>query len=338
MTGKVFFRISAAMLMALSAPAMAQVQGQPTTPAQAPASAEKAIDAPAMPVAIKGGGQDRTFTIFPNRIFVAGYNIGAVRKVVAVGKARGGLFGGGTSGATSKSELLADGINETLLTRIADAAMTDLIFQLKAAGFEVVPVATARATAGGDKLKFDTPPYSGTAEEILVAGPTATGVRGNYPLAKFELGAFGTPELSLTLESMVAMPNLVFDFAWAQGNRSLGFTATSQTGLRFGVNPLHSKMRVLASKRKQFIEGDYVFSIDGEATSDRQFATIADTERSDNRTARMINGLLGLGMTARSKQTGFAQIDQAAYEALALSAAKGWNTAFVTALKSRTGR
>lgn len=292
-----------------------------------------------MNVAIKKWiGQDRTFTIFPNKIFVAGYNVGALRKVAAVGKARGGLFGGGTSGATSKSELYADGIDDAMLIRIANAAYSDLTFQLKNAGFEVVPLETARATAGADKLKFDTPAYSATGEEILVVGPGATGVRGNTPLAKIEFGSMGTPELSMTLQSMVVMPNLAFDFAWAQGNRTLGFTATSQTGVRFGINPNHSRMRVFATTRKQFLEGDFHYAPNGEFTSDRQFATITDTQRSNNNTVRMINGLLGLGMTARSKQTGYAQIDQAAYEELALSAAKGWNTAFVNELKTRTGR
>lgn len=333
MNRKAFVRISGALLVALSAPVMAQ----PATTPPAAAASEQPIEIPAMPVTIKKWmGQDRTFSIFPNRIFVAGYNIGALRKVVAVGKARGGLLGG--NGATSKSELYADGIDEAMLIRIADAAYGDLIHQLKAAGYEVVSLETARATAGADKLKFDTPAYSASAEEILVVGPRATGVRGNTPLAKIEFGSMGAPELTMTLESMVVMPNLAFDFAWAAGNRSLGFTATSQTGVRFGINTAHTRSRVFASKRKQFLEGDFIFAPDGEVTSDTQFATIADTERTDNRGMRIANALLGLNVMARSKQTGFAQIDQAAYERLALGAAKGWNSAFVAALRARTGR
>ena len=335
MISKAFLRQSGVALFALCVPAITLAQGTP--PAVAAPGTDKAIETPAMPVAIKKWmGQDRTFSIFPNRIFVAGYNVGALRKVVAVGKARGGLLGG--SGATSKSELYADGIDEAMLNRVANAALADLTFQLKAAGYEVVPLATARATAGADKLKLDTPAYSATGEEILVVGPTETGVRGNTPLAKLEIGSMGAPELTMTLESMVVMPNLAFDFAWAQGNRTLGFTATSQTGVRFGINPHHTRMRIFASKRKQFLEGDFIFAPDGEATSDRQFATIADTERTDNRGMRVVNALLGLNVMARSKQTGFAQIDRAVYEELALGAAKGWNTAFVAALRARTGR
>jgi len=332
MIRKSILRLSAAMLFAIATPVAGLAQG--SSPAQ---GSEKAIEAPAMPVAIKKWmGQDRTFSIFPNKIFVAGYNVGAIRKVVAVGKARGGLIGG--NGATSKSKLYADGIDEAMLIRIADAAHGDLLFQLKAAGFEVVSLDTARNTAGFDKLKLNTPAYSATGEEILVVGPSATGVRGNTPLAKLEIGSMGAPELTMTLESMVVMPNLAFDFAWAQGNRSLAFTATSQTGVRFGINPHHTRTRIFASKRKQFLEGDFIFAPDGELTSDRQFATIMDTERTDNRGMRVANALLGLNVMARSKQTGFAQIDQAAYESLALGAAKGWNSAFVAALRTRTGR
>lgn len=335
MIGTTTLRICGAVMLALSIPATAHGQGAPA--AQAPASSERAIAAPAMPVTIKKWmGQDRTFSIFPNRIFAAGYNIGALRKVVAVGKARGGLIGG--TGAQSKSELYADGIDEALLVRIADAAYGDLIFQLRAAGFEVVALETARATAGADKLKFGQPAYSAGEEQVLVVGPTATGVRGNTPLARIEFGSMGAPELAMMLESMVVMPNLAFDFAWAQGNRSLGFTATSQTGLRFGINPNHTRNRIFAGKRKQFLEGDFIYAPDGEAVSDRQFATIADTERSDNRGMRIANALLGLNVMARSKQTGFAQIDPAVYEELALSAAKGWNSAFVADLRARTGR
>jgi hypothetical protein len=334
MTIKKLIHVSTAVCIALATPALAQPA---SPPAATSASIEKAIDIPAMPVKIKKWmGQDRTFSIFPNRIFVAGYNIGAIRKVVAVGKARGGLLGGPS--ATSKSELYADGIDEALLIRIANAAYGDLVFQLKAAGYEVVSLETARAAAGADKLKFDTPAYSATAEEVLVVGPTATGVRGNTPLAKIEFGSMGTPVMATTLETMVVMPNLAFDFAWAAGNRTLGFTATSQTGLRFGINPNHTRNRIFATKRTQFLEGDFIYSPDGEATSDAQFATIGDTERTDNRGMRVANALLGLNVMARSKQTGFAQIDQAAYERLALSAAKGWNAAFVADLRARTGK
>lgn len=331
--------LAATLAAACATPALAQPTTQSAPPSAATTAAEQEIQQPAMPVAIKKWmGQDRTFSIFPNRVFVAGYNVGAVRKVAAVGKARGGLLGGGTSGAQSKSELYADGINEALLVRIADAAYADLNAQLKAAGFDVVPLATARATAGADKLKLDTPAYSAGGEEMLVVGPSATGVRGSTPMVKLEMGSMGAPELTMTLESMVVMPNLAFDFAWAVGNRSLGFTATSQTGVRFGINTAHTRNRVFASKRKQFLEGDFIFAPDGEPTSDAPFATISDTERSDNRGMRLANALLGLNVMARSKQTGFAQIDQAAYERLALGAAKGWNTAFVAALKTRTGR
>lgn len=356
MTFQTFFRAATASILTLSTTAMAQsdvqrvmdrmrsgpassqASAQANPAAQVPPTGEREIGLAAMPVTIKKWiGQDKAFTISPNRVFVAGYNIGAIRKVVAVGKARGGLFAT-TSGATSKSELLADGIDEAMLVRIADAAMGDLLFQLKAAGFEVVPLASAMATAGSDKLKFNLPPYSASAMEVLVAGPTPTGVRGNFPLAKTQIGADWTPELALTLDAMVVMPNLTFDFAWAQGNRSLGFTASSQTGLRFGINRQYSNFRVSASKRKQFLEGDFIYALDADTSSEREFATITETERTDNRGVRMANALLGLGMMARSKQTGFAQIDQKAYEELALSAAKGWNAALVTNMKTRTGR
>ncbi len=291
-----------------------------------------------MPVTMKKWmGQDRTFSIYPNRIFVAGYNIGALRKIAAEGKARGGIMTT-NQGASSKSELIAEGISEAMLTRIANAAQGDLINQLKAAGYEVVALEAAQAAEGADKLAFNTPPYSATGNDILVVGPADTGVRNNTPLGKTEFGSFGAPVLSLSLESMVVMPNLAFDFGWATGNRSWGNTASSQTGVRFGINAAHSRMRVFASKRRQFLEGDILFSLDKEAVSDAEFASVSGTRNSDNRDFQNMNAALGLGVQARSKETNFLLVDQARYEALALSAARGWNAAFVAILLARKGK
>lgn len=319
------------------APAPVQLPGQPAAamPGQVPPTGEKGIAEAPMPVTLKKWmGQDRTFGIFPNRIFVAGYNIGALRKVAAEGKARGGIMNT-NQGASSKSELVAQGINEGMLTRIANAALGDLIFQLKAAGYDVVSLEAARAAEGAEKLGFGTAPYSATGNDILVVGPANTGVRSNFPLAKTEFGSFGAPVLSLSLESMVVMPNLAFDFGWAAGNRSWGYTASSKTGVRFGINTAHSRMRVFASKRRQFLEGDFLFSPDGEPVSDAEFASVSGTENSDNGDFQRMNAALGLGVQARSKETNYLSIDQRRYELLALSAARGWNTAFVAALKAR---
>lgn len=317
-----------------------QLPGQPPVAplSVVPPTGEKGIAEAPMPVTLKKWmGQDRTFGIFPNRIFVAGYNIGALRKIAAEGKARGGIMNT-NQGASSKSEMIAHGITDAMLTRIADAALGDLIFQLKAAGFDVVSIDAAKAAEGADKLGFNTPPYSATGNDILVVGPTPTGVRNNTPLGKTEFGSFGAPVLSVSLESMVVMPNLAFDFGWASGNRSWGFTATSQTGVRFGINTAHSRMRVFASKRRQFLEGDFIFSPDGEPVSDAPFASIGDTVNTDNSDFQRMNASLGLAVQARSKETSYLAIDQRRYEALALSAARGWNTAFVNALRARTGR
>ena len=291
----------------------------------------------------KSMGQQKAFQIFPRRVVVAGYNVGGFRSAKTTGRASGGVFSN-NMGATSTVELVAWGIDMPLLTRIASAAYADLVDQLTAAGFEVVPHDQATASAGADKLKLGSEPYDvevpadrGNMRGI-VTGPAQMGVRANYPLAKTEFGSFGAPVLSLTQQAMVVMPNLMFDFASLKSSKSLGYSASASADLHFGINPGWSTMRVMASKRKEFLEGDFIFKLDGSAVSDEPIGQVADTERSDNSEQQAYSRALGVGVQARSRETSTVNIDKRKYEALALAAAKGWNTAFVSQLMLETSK
>lgn len=334
------------------APAPPQAQGQPRPQGTANGAVHRVPARPAPPAVSfppmemrlkKDMGQDRTFRIFPNRVVVAGYNVGAFRTAQTTGRASGGVFNT-NQGARSTVQLVAWGIDQPLLTRIADAAYADLVARLEEAGFEVVPLEQARLAAGADKLQLGGPADEVSAPadrgnvEGIVVGPSETGVRRNYPLVRREFGSFGAPELSLTLESMVVMPNLMFDFARLQSSRSLGYTASASADLQFGIHPGWSRMRVMASRRKQFLEGDFLFALDGQAVSDEPFGTVVDSNSSDNSLQQALGRSLGVGVQARSTESSAAQIDQARYEALALSAARGWNAAFVLQMRAATGR
>lgn len=316
---------------------------QSTAP-QAPPPSDRAIDAAALPVTMKKWmGQKKAFEIFPKRIFVAGYNVGGFRKGKTTGRASGG-FMSSNPGAATTVEITAWGIDAPLLTRVANAAYADLVAQLRGAGFEVVSPDQARGAAGFDKLKFGGMPYDVSVPsdrgnmEGLVVGPVLTGVRANYPLARTEFGSFGAPELSMTLESMVVMPNLMFDFASLRSSRSMGFTASASAELGFDIARGYSFMRVLASRRKQFNEGDFIFALDDASIPDTPIGTIADSVETDNSGQQALGRALGAPVQARSRQSSIVQIDQPRYEALALSAAKGWNAAFVAQLRNATGQ
>ncbi len=316
-----------------------QVPAAPNT--QPAVYSEKPIELAAMPLAMKkDAGQQKTFTLFPNRVFVAGYNVGGLRQAKTTGTASGGILNN-NPGASSTMEMVAFGIDQVLLTRVANAAYADLVWQLKQAGFEVVSIEAARVAAGFDKLKLDGESYDisvpadrGSMHGIVV-GPTPTGVRGNYPLAKLEIGAFGAPLLSSALQAMVVMPNLLFDFPRARSSKSVGYTATASVDLQFAINPGYSKMCVTASQRSAFLEGDATLALNGTAASDASFGTVTEVSESDNSGEQNLGAALGVGVRAKStKTTGFS-VNQARYESLALAAAKGWNTAFVTQLRAQ---
>lgn len=304
--------------------------------------AQTAIEVPAMAVALKKDmGSDKPYKLFPNRVMVAGYNLGAYRTATAIGTARG-LLGGGYN-AKSKVELTAEGIDDALLTRIADAAYADLIAQLGNAGFEVVALDQAMASPGASKLKFGGAPYESTVpvdkgkKRALIVGPSATGVRGNFPLAKLEIGSFGAPALSSELEAMIVMPNVVIDFAQLRGSK-FGNKAKSEAELQFAIDPYHTKGRVMASTRSQFAEGDIIYVLADDAASDADFAAISNSNSEGNGLERGLGAALGMGVVAKSKTEATVQVDPQAYEKLALSAVRGWNSALVAQMKAAVGR
>ncbi|MDT9599384.1 hypothetical protein [Sphingosinicella rhizophila] len=306
------------------------------------AFAQMEIDVPAMAVALKKDmGSNKPYELFPNRVMVAGYNLGAYRTATAVGTARG-LLGGGYN-AKSKVELTAEGIDEALLTRIADAAYADLVAQLGAAGFEVVPLDQAMASPGAAKLKFGGVPYESTVpvengkKRALIVGPGATGVRRNYPLAKLEIGSFGAPGLSSELQAMIVMPNVVLDFAQLKGSK-FGNKATSEAELQFAIDPYHTRGRVMASTRSQFAEGDIIYVLADDVASDADFGAIGKSASRDNGLERGLGAALGMGVVAKSKKEATVQIDPQSYEKLARSAVRGWNAALVAQMKAAVGR
>lgn len=346
----------AAITAALTVPAAAQSDvsrilnrlrtgnTQPATAPDAPPPVftEQAITAAPMAITVKKWmGQQKAFEIFPTRVVVAGYNVGGFREGKTTGRASGG-FMTTNPGAATTVEIVAWGIDAPLLTRIANAAYGDLLVQLRAAGFEVVTLDQARGAAGFPALKLDAQPYEVSVPadrgnmKGLVVGPAPAGVRSNFPLARTEFGSFGAPELSMTLQSMVVMPNLMFDFASLRSSKSIGFTARASADLGFDIAKGYSQFRVMASRRKQFAEGDYIFGVDKAEVPDTPIGAIVDSSETDNSDQRAFARSLGTAIQARSKQSSTVQINQRQYEALALSAARGWNAAFVAALRAQT--
>jgi hypothetical protein len=309
----------------------------------APLVAQQAIELAAFPMALKKDyGNDKPYKLFPNRVMVAGYNLGAYREAKAIGTARG-LMGGGYN-AKSEVQLTAEGIDEALLVRIANAAYSDLIAQLSAAGFEVVSLEQANASPGAAKLKFGGTPYESTVpvdggkKRALVVGPAATGVRGNFPMAKMEIGSFGAPALSNELQSMIVLPNVMLDFAQLKGGGKLSNKASAEAELQFAVDRFNTKARVMASTRSQFAEGDIIYVMSEDVESDASIGSIGSSASDGNHLERGLGAALGMSVVPKSKKEATVQIDPAAFERLALSAVRGYNAALVEKMKTATGR
>lgn len=308
-----------------------------------PILAQQAIEYTPFPVALKKDyGNNKPYQLFPDRVVVAGYNLGAYREARAIGTARG-LLGGGYN-AKSEVHMTAEGIDEGLLVRIADAAYSDLVAQLTEAGFEVVPLDRARTSPGADKLKFGGAPYESTVpveggkKRALVVGTSATGVRGNYPMAKVEIGAFGAPALSSELQAMIVLPNVMLDFAQIKGGGKLGRKASAEAELQFAVDRFNTKARVMASTRSAFAEGDIIYVMAEDVESDAAIGAIGSSSSDGNYFERGLGAALGLSVIPKSKKEATVQIEPAAFERLALAAVRGYNAALVAQMKAATGR
>jgi hypothetical protein len=160
-------------------------------------------------------------------------------------------------GARSRLNLVLTGVDEALMKRLADDAHADLVGKLKAAGFDVLPAAEARALAAGVE------PVAGNVDRVAVGpsitigksvkiGWTAVGAAeapllkpfhnpGNQAMAAMQ--AFGATQklggAARKADAVALVPSLVVDFADMEAKTGADFLGRSAAGvdaaLRFGL-------------------------------------------------------------------------------------------------------
>lgn len=302
------------------------------------AEAEPIETAPMAVAMRKTSGKTSVLSLKP-KLAIVGYNVAAFTEGKVQGTARGGLFGN-SQGASSTLELVSTGIDAGLVQRVADAASEDLVAQLTLAGFDVVdPYGVSQAEsnvvmkAGGAPEERKLTTYKGEKMNAIIAGPTTYGFRlVNSGVAKGGFGALsenaGNKPAKLTEElgAVLIQPTIVLDFANMKANRTIGRKATSNAELSFSLDPM-STVQVHSSKGRGL--NWLTYGTKKGASSDAPFAMLGEKDTSTNALEQGLGAALGMATRAKKKTTQAVIIDPVRYEALALSAAKGWNAAFV---------
>jgi len=161
-------------------------------------------------------------------------------------------------GARTRLNLMLEGLDETTMQRMADAAHADLIAKLKAAGFDVLPDAEARALAAeveaapGNRDVVAVGPSITIGKSVKI-GWTAMGAQAAPLLKPFHnptspTGAIGFASFGATgklgaaarqADAVAIVPALVVDFAEMEAKTGSDFLGRASAGvssaLRFGL-------------------------------------------------------------------------------------------------------
>lgn len=272
------------------------------------------------------------------KIALVGYNVGGYTTATATGKASGDLLGY-SQGSRTTITMNASGITPEILQRVADSAHDDLAAKLTKAGFQVVTAQQVKATPSSGNLKFGEPTYQTTLttdlgkKTVIVAGPTGVGTQKHVAIGKGALSGNAIIKPSKELGAVMLMPNLVLDFAALKAKGGAMTTRSSASGnVRFAIDTA-SQMNFQASKGR-FLDGWLNYGIKKPVISDANFAVLSENKNM-SKTNKFEQGLgLALGMATKAKKTKAMDVavDPVRYEALAMSAAAGWNDAFVAEL------
>lgn len=275
------------------------------------------------------------------RLALVGYNVGGYTSAKATGKASGDLLGY-SQGSRSTIEMTATGITPELLQRVADYAHDDLVAKLRAAGVDVVPAQDVRATPSADKLKFAPAPYETklTTElgkkSVVVAGPSGVGPQQHLGIGKRAMGGNAIVRPSAELQAVMVMPNLVLDFAALKARGGALTSRSSASGqVRFAVDA-SSRFNIQSSKGR-FLDGWLNYGIKKPVVADADFAVVGEASTKSNTLERGLGAALGMATAKKSTKSMIVSVDPDRYEALARSAAAGWNDAFVAQITAARG-
>lgn len=285
----------------------------------------------------KLSGKTKILSMQP-KIALVGYNVGGYTTATATGKASGDLLGY-SQGSRTTITMNASGITPEILQRVADSAHDDLAAKLTKAGFQVVTAQQVKATPSSGNLKFGEPTYQTTLttdlgkKTVIVAGPSGVGTQKHVAIGKGALSGNAIIKPSKELGAVMLMPNLVLDFAALKAKGGAMTTRSSASGnVRFAIDTA-SQMNFQASKGR-FLDGWLNYGIKNPVISDANFAALSENKgkSKSNTFERGLGAALGMATGAKKTKAVDVAVDPVRYEALAMSAAAGWNDAFVTEL------
>lgn len=300
-----------------------------------PSHAQEAIAAPGLNVQMRRtrGGAN----VFAGRPKVAlgAYNV-APFITTRVSASSGGLI---TAGARVRMDYELAGVTPEMMVRVADAAHADLVAQLTAAGFEVIPANEVAQNANVGPLRSSEPTFEGeepgTGSKLMAFGPTGVGAVSAWGVGRMGFANMnGLARLSHELDAVILLPNLVLDFTETSGSGRNNWRerASAQGQARFSVDPL-SKAEAFFSRAGRFADGWGTLQVTAPAWSDAPFATVEQITESNNNLAVALSAVLGAGMQSSRREGYVVNADPAAYEALALQAARGFNAALVEQIR-----
>ena len=293
--------------------------------------------APMTVIMKKLDGKTKVLAMQP-KIALVGYNVGGYTTATATGKASGDLLGY-SQGSRTTITMNASGITPEILQRVSDSAHDDLVAKLTKAGFQVVSAQQVKATPSSGNLKFGEPTYQTTLttdlgkKTIIVAGPSGVGTQKHVAIGKRALSGNAIIKPSKELGAVMLMPNLVLDFAALKAKGGAMTTRSSSSGnVRFAIDTA-SQMNFQASKGR-FLDGWLNYGIKKPIVSDANFAVLSENKgkSKSNTFERGLGAALGMATGAKKTKAVDVAVDPVRYEALAMSAAAGWNDAFVAEL------
>ncbi len=322
---------AAIVLAALAAPAIAQEAAPIAADAIQPAAG---ITVPPAPMTLERSGGRASALAGRTRIALAGYNIGAYTNVSTQASSGGGFTG---FGARTRMDLALAGIEPALLQRIADAAHADLVAQLQAAGYDVVTAQDVLAAPGGQEALDPVESYEGEdplGNDMLVIGPTGVGAAQFHGVGRRMIGNGNRPATaSNALDAVMLYPNLSLNFAYTagSGNRMFSNRASVEAGPGFSASSI---VQVVFSREGRFADGWTTLLMDEPLAIEGEFASMEEVDSSNNNVAVALSAVLGAGLQRSQRDTYLVTADPAAYETLALSAARGFNAAIVAQVQA----
>ncbi|MDX2348873.1 MAG: hypothetical protein QNK32_00655 [Porticoccus sp.] len=311
-------------------------QGDVRVTPQELASAGPIVEAP-LPVILETfRGSADVFSDRP-KIAIAGYNIGAYQTAkVSESTSRG-------QGASVSMSFRLEGVDTSMLQRIADAAHADLVSQLQAAGIDVIDASALFAASEANEIKRSSKPVedkkSGrTSVKLVVVGPSDIGVVSSFGLIPKGFNGNVGDQASAALDAIVIYPNVALDFVWTAGGgkKMLQKRVSVEGGARFALDEI-SDCTAVYSKDGRFVDGSVELRPAEDVGVDDVFASVDEAGSKDNSTSVGISNAIGFAMGSRKGTEYLVTVDPKRYESLAMNATKGFNTALVQQIKSAKG-